>query len=1050
MKPTPSSVLTLLTLLLSAGQVAAAQSAAPTAPVTSAVPAELRSQVQLTFTVPTGAQTLMVVQALPAGAAYLPGSSRWNGEALPEPVLTAQGLAWMVPVSGLDRGTLTFAVTHAGSPAPLTAPAVAAGYPGGLLLAVSGAPDLTALRALSAPRPAVNTGSIRQPLDGSDVHVRDAVNVTVTDTGEAALPLLVNGVPVPEALVGERATLEGGRTLRTYIGVPLRPGANVLQHGPDQVTVYRVGPTTALELTPLTLAADGMTPLRVQVRAVDAFGRATNLTAVTVSPSAAPLIPDALPGQPGHQLRLEGGVGVLEFAPVQAPGTLTVTVTAADLTREATFAVTTARPTVGVALLSATLGLDGDLTADDLTWQGRASLDTVLGGGQLQLAADKDGLPTDADTLKRFNTAGDASTPSAPLQGADPVAFAYRHPDFEVQYRRAPLPIDVLPIGEQLTALSASSKTNPQVAGFVALVPTDRVTGERLTPDGTRLLRLARTQVSPGSETLTLVTVDRVTGQERARTLLVRNVDYQLDHVAGIVTLTRPLARYDLELGEQYVEASYRLNQPLGERDLAFGVQATYQAGGATLGAAAVHLDGHTTFGVRAAYQDGATYADALLATSGGLLAQAAIATSTGSISADLHVRYQDGDYAGLGKGTAGLNASGSVNTALTDRLDGQLSAAYRRDATTEQGQVDAGVLYRAEPFRVGAGLRYSFGDQTGLSAVGRAGYADGPLSVDLTHAQPLTGTVAPETTFAARYRVTAATTLGVTSRATWGVGSATILSLDSRVNGVDVAASYELPTADGGGNLARFGVSTTLPLTDTTSLGLYASATTNASTGAQEAAAGTNLRYKTDRLAATLGTDLVYNAAGFGVVVRGGVTGSVSDDLTLSADGLMEYGAGKNGQRAALGYAYRSASFDSLGTVRYAGGTLAGGQPELSSSLAATYHQPSFAVRAGVDTRTLLNDPDSFTVQAGISGTYYLTGRFGVGLWAHALTQPASLATLTGLGLEGSYNVLPGTWLTAGYNLTGFDGISKTLYTRPGLYLRLDLTLDDTLGARK
>lgn len=1047
MKPIPPSVLTLLTLLLSAGQVTAAQSAAP---VASVAPTSLRSEVQLTFTVPTGAQTLTVVQALPAGATSLPGSSRWNGQALPEPVLTPQGLAWTVPVSGLDRGTLSFTVTFAGSPAPLTAPAVAAGYPGGLLLAVSGTPDLTALRVLSAPRPAVNTGSIRQPLDGSDVHVRDAVNVTVTDASEGALPLLINGVPVPEALVGERATLEGGRTLRTYIGVPLRPGANILQHGPDQVTVYRVGPTAALDLTPLTLGADGVTPLRVQVRAVDAFGRPTNLSAVTVSTDAVLLTPDALPGQPGHQLRLEGGAGLLEFAPVQGSGELALTVTHADLTRRASFPVTASRNTVGVALLSATLGLDGDLTADDLTWQGRASLDTALGSGQLTVAADKDGLPTDRDTLTRFNAAGDASTPSTPLQGADPVAFAYRHPAFEVQYRQAPLPITVLPVGEQLTALSAVSRSTPQVAGFVALVPTDRVTGERLTPDGTRLLRLARTQVSPGSETLTLVTVDRVTGQERTRTPLVRNVDYQLDHATGIVTLTRPLARYDLELGEQYVEASYRLNGPLGERDLAFGVQATYQAGSATLGAAAVHLDGHTTFGVRAAYQDEATHADALMATSGGLLAQASIGTITGSTSAALQVRYQDADYAGLGKGTAGLNASGSVTTALTDRLDGQLSAAYRQEAGTEQGQVDAGVRYRAEPFRVGAGLRYSFGDQTGLSAVGRAGYMEGPLSVDLMHAQPLTGTVAPETTLGVKYRLTAATTLGVTSRATWGVGSATILSLDSRVNGVDVAASYELPTADGGGNLARFGVSTTLPLSDTTSLGLYASATTNAATGAQDAAAGTNLRYKSERLTATLGTDLVYNAAGFGVVVRSGVTGSVTNNLTLTADGLIEYGAGKNGQRAAVGYAYRSGPFNSLGAVRYVQGTLAGGQPELSSNLSAEYHQPTFAVRAGVDTRTLLNDPDSFTVQAGVSGTYYLTDRFGLGLWAHALTQPASQTTLTGFGLEGSYNVLPGTWLTAGYNLSGFDGISKTLYTRPGLYLRLDLTLDDTLGDRK
>ncbi|GGL08707.1 DUF11 domain-containing protein [Deinococcus radiotolerans] len=917
------------------------------------------------------------------------------------------------------------------------------------LTAPSSAAQMPPVQTPGAPR----TSTLRLPPGSTDVQVRDTINVTVADTGTTVTPLLVNGEVVPASQIGEQATLTGGERLHTYIGVPLRLGANLLQHGEDQVTVYRVGPTAAFELTPLDLHADGRTPLRVQVRTVDAAGRTTNLSAVTVRSSLTTTSPDALPGQNGYQLKLEQGVGVLTFAPQARPGTVTLDLNQGDARRRVTLPVAPAAGRAGVGVLSATLGLDGTLSADDLTWQARASLDAEVSGGQLRVAADTGGLPTDLDILKRFNTTGDASAASVPLQGQDPVAFSYEHPAFSVRYRHGPVPVDVLPVGAQLTALSAETHGTPAVSGFVALVPTDLITDERLTPDGTRLLRLAHEQISAGSDTLTLITVDRVTGQERARTVLVRNVDYQLDLASGVVTLTGPLAPYDLSLNGQYVSASYRLDQA-GQRDLAYGAQVKYQTDTTSLGAAVVQLDGQTTFGVRAAYNDPATHADIRVALAGGLLAQASVNTTQGRTTTAASVRYQDASYTGLGRGAAGLNTAASVTTAVTDTLGVRASAQYRQElttdgTTTEQGQAEGQLTYHSGPYSVGAGLRYSVGDQQGLSAVASAGYRQEPFTVDVTHAQPLNGTVAPESTLGVRYRLTGTTTLGVTSRYTWGVGGATVLSVDSRVRGVDYTAAYELPTASGAGNLARFGVSTTLPLNDTTTLGLYASAVHHAGTGANDAAAGANLRYKDQRLSAALGTDLVYTPAGFGVILRGGVAGSVTGDLTLSADALMETGAGKGGLRVAAGYAYRGRTIDSLGVMRYASGTLAGSQPEVSSSVSATYHQPQFALRASTDTRTLLSDPDSFTIQGALSGTYYLNNRFGVGAWAHVLTQPSTQTTLTGFGLEGSVRALPGTWLTAGYNPVGFTGIS-TLYTKPGLYLRLDLTLDDTLGETK
>ena len=61
-------------------------------------------------------------------------------------------------------------------------------------------------------------------------------------------------------------------------------------------------------------------------------------------------------------------------------------------------------------------------------------------------------------------------------------------------------------------------------------------------------------------------------------------------------------------------------------------------------------------------------------------------------------------------------------------------------------------------------------------------------------------------------------------------------------------------------------------------------------------------------------------------------------------------------------------------------------------------------------------------------------------------LLQPGTGMSAFGLGVEASLRALPGTWVTVGYNALGFDGIG-TRFTKPGLYLRLDLLLDEQGG---
>ncbi|ACO45010.1 TonB-dependent receptor [Deinococcus deserti] len=1028
---------------------------------TSDSPVVVRSSViTMPFDAPGGSIDLVIAHTLPTGAELVVGSSQLDGQTLPDPRRGAGGtLYWMVPTTvdrqGVTRGVVTYEVRHESPLGTLDAPSLLSRFPGDRHEPIAGRvdlKDLAAAQSLTQPSQVTeNEGAIKLPLQGSVVRVRDRVSIVVeAPLGAAAPALSVNGLLVSPDRVGQTTEDPGRGVVRlTYVGVPVQPGPNLIQFGDARVTVQRAGPTARVEVTPVSLMADGSTPLRLRIRTLDAFGNLSNPGTVTVRTNLETRAADAS-NEVGYQVRLSDGEGLVELQPQSSPTTLNLDVVLGENVKRYSYEVKPDAHRVGVGLISATAGLDGSFSVqDDVSWQARATYEGPLAGGKLYIAADKDGLPTDRNTLRRYASYGDNSIENVPLQGIDPVALTYDHPNFRVQYRQSALPISVLPVGEQLTALTAYSKTNPLVSAFVAALPSDRISGERLTLQGNRLLRLARGNIAEGSETLELLTLERTTGKELSRVTLVRNADYQLDPTTGIVTLARALDPLDAQLNDVAVLASYRLANAADQRKLAYGAQAKYTGQDFTVGVAAVRLDDQLTFGARATYDNGTTRADGLLAVSGGVQLSADVSTRFGQNTLNAKVRYQDESYAGLAPLTPGLSGSASFVAPLTTSLRAAVDAEYHAPAGAESGgSLTARADYRLAPFSVGAGLRYAFGDSQGLGAVLGAGYHQGPVDVDVSHTQPLSGNLKPETSVTTRYRLSNSLSLGFTDKITWGLGHAAAVTLDSAVGNVNYAAAYELPGASGQGNRARFGVSTSLPLTENLTAGLRASATYTVSSGQFDAGAGVDLHHKGDGYVTTTGTDVTYGAQGFGVVMRAGIAGNLSENLNLTADGLVEFGAGKNGQRAAVGYAYRSRNFNSLGTVRFVNGTLAGGQPELSSNVSAEYRQSNYAVRGALDTRMLLLDRASLTAQASFSGTYYLTDRLGLGAWGRMITQPATQTTEYGYGLEASFRALPGTWVTAGYNPVGFSGIgTSATYTKKGAYVRLDLTLDETLG---
>jgi hypothetical protein len=1053
--------LTALTALLLVGPAGAQTTSVPLPPVDVVTPAQRTSTVQLPFDVPTQAQEVVIAHALPAGATYQPGSARLNREPYADPLRGPGGtLYWLLPgpaSGGPARGLLSYDLAHAAPLGALEQPALLvrlAGERNELLSGRIDAADLKAAAPLTLTAEAgENPGAIKVPLAGSVLRTRDRVSVVVELPQGERPPLTVNGTPVGDDRLGTDVQ-DGERGVQrlTFVGVPLQPGPNVLRVGGDEVRITLAGSTTRVEVTPERLIADGSTPLRLRLRALDAFGTPSGQSSLTVRANLEPRTPDANPAEAGYQVRLVDGEGVLELQPQSAPTSLRLDVLLGEQVLSHRYEVTPDRSRVGVGVVSVTLGLDGTLNlADDLSWQARAYAETPVGPGKLYVAADRDGLPQTTNPSLRSPVLGDASTGEVPLQGLDPVAAVYDHPDFRAAYRRTQVPLDVLPVGEQLTALTVVTRSNPTFSGFVAGVPSDRLVEAPVIPDGTRLLRLPDGEISPGSETLEVVTLERGSGKALARTLLVRNTDYLLDLNTGIVTLVRPLERVDAEFNDLRVLASYRLARPVAGRRLAYGAQVRQDGERYSVGAAVVSLDSRLTFGVRARYDDGTTRADTRLAYSGGVQASADLATRLGDDTASFRLRYQNAGYAGLAPFGVGLSVGGNYSARLGTNLGAVVEGEYQHTPTTQGGSVTARGEYRLAPFSVGAGLKYAFGDTAGLGAVASLGYHQSPLDLEVVHTQPLTGNLDPVTVITTRYRLSDKVTLGLSDRVTWGVGQAAALTLDTTSGNTNYAVGYELPTAGGAGNRARFGVNTTLPLDDRTTLGLRGSALYDVGAGEAELAGGADLKYRGDTFSAAGGLDLTLRGGEVGTVVRGGVTGSLSPHLTLSADGLAEFGAGKSGQRAAFGYAYRNRTLNSLGYLRLVRGSLAGGTPELGSGVSAEYRQPTWAIRAGADTRSLLNDPGSFTAQASLGGTYYLNDYVGVGGWGRVLAQPSTGTTRLGYGLEASLRALPGTWLTAGYNVRGFEGLpSAGMYTKQGAYLRLDLTLDERSGDRR
>ncbi|MCU0550339.1 MAG: TonB-dependent receptor, partial [Leptolyngbya sp. Prado105] len=459
-----------------------------------------------------------------------------------------------------------------------------------------------------------------------------AATVVIQAPEGKQVELRVNGVLVPEQLIGRTETQKSGQVIRTYYGVSLKQGSNTLSaqivgtSQSAQVTVQLRGEFEKLSVqaAEAKIPADGRSMATIRGELLDAQGNRSNRDAlITLSTTAGEFLDtDAAENQPGFQVKAERG----QFSTRLRSGleARTVTVRAAIGTLEDFTQLqfeTNLRPSIATGVVDLRFGRQGTnfyksfrdfLPVDaDNNYQldfGASFFATGRIGDWLLTTAYNSARPLNqtcdgTNGLFRPNTQvcdqnysvyGDSSestvlTPSIDsvflrLERNSPIAgagtdyamwgdytseeFASRSQEFSAMTR-------------QLHGFKANYNFgNLQVTGLFA----NNIQGfqrDTLVPDGTSgFYFLSRRLLIEGSESifLELEELNRP-GTVLKRQQLNRGTDYEIDYDRGTILFRQPIARTDVgEFGETLVRrivSTYQYDTP-GSDSRMFGGRVQY------------------------------------------------------------------------------------------------------------------------------------------------------------------------------------------------------------------------------------------------------------------------------------------------------------------------------------------------------------------------------------------------------------------------------------------------------------------------------------------
>ncbi|MGQ9753318.1 MAG: DUF11 domain-containing protein, partial [Thermaceae bacterium] len=942
------------------------------------------STVRLRYEVEGPPGVLLLAHKPPEGGSYVPGSARKDGLPLEDPRVLDGLLIWRLPFpGGKAEGEVTYTLRHTRALPPLEEPRLTLvnldraiplkGEPLGLR-------EYERAKPMEGERP----GFIKEPKDGAILGERARASIRAP---LGPIEVLLNGKPVPKELLGE-AQYDEGLSLQVlnYYGLPLEVGRNVLEvttpSGYDRVEVYRPGAPEKVVVEPVAAVADGRTPIELRIKAVDKAGLPTGFGFITVEASPEPIQPDASPLEPGYQVLLKDGVATLLLSPLPSPREVSIRYRFNEIGGSVTLSPKGPTQTLWLAQASLTLGYDP--SGPYLQGLGRGYAEAPLLGGSFQGALDTTGDLSRTPEAGFLPLLGAGSEAKRPLSSDDPVAFRWTGEGLSLSYERGPLAFGL----PEATALRLKTLGPIEAEAFLGLLPLGSVR-EEIIPDGGSSYSL-RFRPKPGSFALYL----QEGGQ---KTQLVEGRDYVLDRYTGYIHLSRPLLPVTPDFAPVRLVAVYA---PEGSprEDLAYGLSVGYREGDLRVRLGAGYLGEKWLLGAEANYEAGRSQV------------RLAYRQEVGQpFSLALTLAHLEG----------ALEARGEIRYAYGELPEGQARLAYDLGGlVVGLEQLGGRSLLTAEAklpssLRLGGGVGYDFGVSQ-ILYLARLAYQEGNNRVSLSYLSSEEGQ--------ADARFGLSQTLSLEAGLRYQKGSLSgSLGLRQALGGGNLALSYELPTASGEGNRARFGLEAPLPLSDRFSLNVTAGLLYNLGGGKTEAALGLGLRYRVEELVATLAGEW----AGGRLLFRAGAAGALGDDQALALDATYQ---ALPEPRLGFGFSYAlwAQGFTLLTHHAYKDGTL-GGQT------LASLHDRDWSIRPSLLYRYPLGDPEGFALELGLGGSY-LVGALGAGANLYYAFLPQLGKGTGAFSLEGTWRALDGLWLSLGYTF------GETAFRRPGPYLRLDV----------
>ncbi|MGV7120954.1 hypothetical protein ACVENA_09415 [Sphingopyxis sp. 550A] len=476
-----------------------------------------------------------------------------------------------------------------------------------------------------------------------------AIRAAIKHAPGQKVALTINGKPV-DALTfeGVSKSADGQVAVSLWRGIEIREGDNRLAAtvtDADGAVVETLERSVHYAITPMratlireksVLVADGVTRPVIAVRLTDRDGKpirsgltgdfsvpAPYYPAVEADAQQARQLSGLERAQPVWRIDGDDGIAYIELEPTTASGTLTMDFTFRDDKVERKQTIETwldpgDRPWTVVGFAAGTIGyntLDDRMepvadTLDDLNADARLALyakGRIQGKWLMTLAYDSDKDQDDArfggviDPRAYYTIYADRGETRYDAASVRKLYLRLERPQFYAMFGDIETGISEPQLARYQRALNGGKAEyrgrNIAATAFAADTPyrfrRDEIQGNGLTGP----YQLGARDILPNSERIVIETRDRLHSERIVNSVtLTRNIDYDIDYLAGTLRFRAPVLSRSSALDPQFIVAEYEVDG-VGERVLNAGARVSYRSTDEKLrvGATMIHDEDNST-----------------------------------------------------------------------------------------------------------------------------------------------------------------------------------------------------------------------------------------------------------------------------------------------------------------------------------------------------------------------------------------------------------------------------------------------------------------------